>query len=161
MFKYRKDLPEKYYLDHFNEFVDFITQFCGHLLDKKHQEFVNCYQQLGHAPQCMFVRVINRQSGFINLNKMIYQEINDCPQQLLMLENVGLLSRLSLNDIKHWLPELTKIQLLDILNEYMISGVKKSASKSVLLEQLLQSCSNSECLSSQLAQQFLVKNFEP
>jgi hypothetical protein len=24
--KFRKELPEKYYLDHFNEFIHFITQ---------------------------------------------------------------------------------------------------------------------------------------
>ena len=160
MFKYRKDLPEKYYLDHFNEFVHFITQHCAHLLDKEHQEFVKCYQQLEHTAQCMFVRVINRQSCFINPSKMIYQEISDCPHQLILLEKVGLLSPLSPNDINNWLAELTKIQILDILNEYEICGVKKSASKAVLLEQILQSCSNSECLSSGVAQQFLVKNFE-
>ena len=160
MYKPLKELPEKYYLDHFNEFVQFITQQCSHLLDKEHQEFVKCYQQLDHAAQCMFVRVINRQSCFINLNKMIYQEINDCPQQLFTLEKVGLLSMLNLNNINVWLQQLTKIQILDILNQFGISAVKKSAPKSVLLDQLMQSCSNNQCLSSELAQQFLVKNFE-
>ena len=73
--KFLRELPEKYYLDHFNEFVHFISQQCAELLDKEHQEFVSCYQHLSHDSQCMFVRVINRQSRFINLNKMIYQEI--------------------------------------------------------------------------------------
>jgi DNA polymerase-3 subunit epsilon len=129
MYRYRNELPEKYYLNHFNEFIHFITQRCVHLLDKEHQEFIKYYQQLPHETQCMFVRVINRQSRYINLNKMIYQEISDCTGQLLLLEKAGFLGVLSLNDIDGWLQDLTKIQLLDILNEYEICAVKKSASK--------------------------------
>lgn len=160
MYKRLKELPEKYYLDHFNEFVHFITQKCSHLLDNEHQEFLKCYLQLGHSSQCMFVRVVNRQSRFINLNKMIYQEIDDCPLQLYTLEKLGLLSTLSANDINEWLQELTKPQLLDILNQYNVATFNKSAAKPVLLEQLIQSCSNNQYLSSELAKQFLVKNFE-
>ena len=155
-----KELPEKYYLDHFNEFVDFIIQQCTHLLDDEHQKFVKSYQQLGHDTQCMFVRVVNRQGCFITLNKMTYQEINDCPSQLLALERGNILVKLSSDHIKAWLQQLTKIQLLEILEQYAVSGVKKSASKQVLLDQVIYSCTNTQCLSSDLAQQFLVKNFE-
>ena len=155
-----KELPEKYYLDHFNEFVDFIIQQCTHLLDDKHQKFVKSYQQLGHDTQCMFVRVVNRQGRFITLNKMTYQEINDCPSQLLALERGNILVKLSSDHIKAWLQQLTKIQLLEILEQYAVSGVKKSASKQVLLDQVIYSCTNTQCLSSDLAQQFRVKNFE-
>jgi DNA polymerase-3 subunit epsilon len=35
--KFRQELPEKYYLEHFNEFMHFITQQCSHLLDTEHQ----------------------------------------------------------------------------------------------------------------------------
>ena len=159
--KFRKELPEKYYLDHFNEFIHFITQQCAHLLDKDHLEFVKCYEQLGHNTQCMFVRVTNRQSCYINIHKMIYQEIDHCSEQLLALENVGLLSKLSPGDIYGWLQELTKIQLLEILNQHGISILKKNATKQILLDQLMQFCSNSQCLLSDLAQQFVVKKFEP
>lgn len=160
MRKSPKELPEKYYLDHFNEFVDFIIQQCTHLLDDEHQKFVKSYQQLGHDTQCMFVRVVNRQGRFITLNKMTYQEINDCPSQLLALERGNILVKLSSDHIKAWLRQLTKIQLLEILEQYAVSGVKKSASKQVLLDQVIYSCTNTQCLSSDLAQQFRVKNFE-
>jgi DNA polymerase-3 subunit epsilon len=160
MRKSPKELPEKYYLDHFNEFVDFIIQQCTHLLDDEHQKFVKSYQQLGHDTQCMFVRVVNRQGRFITLNKMTYQEINDCPSQLLALERGNILVKLSSDHIKAWLQQLTKIQLLEILEQYAVSGVKKSASKQVLLDQVIHSCTNTQCLSSDIAQQFRVKNFE-
>jgi DNA polymerase-3 subunit epsilon len=160
MRKFPKELPEKYYLDHFNEFVHFITEQCGHLLDQSHQKIMTCYQQLRHDTQCMFVRVINRQGSFITLDKMYYQEINDCPSQLVALQKINLLRRLIPEDIQGWLQQLTKIQLLEILEQYAVSGIKKSATKQILLEQVIYSCTQSQCLSSELADKFLVKNFE-
>ncbi|PKG99414.1 exonuclease domain-containing protein [Paraglaciecola sp. MB-3u-78] len=160
MRNYPKALPEKYYLDHFNEFIHFITQQCGHLLDKEHQKFMKCYQQLAHDTQCMFVRVINRQGCFITLDKMYYHEINNCQSQLVALQKVNFLRRLKPEDIQGWLQQLTKIQLLEILEQYAVSGIKKSATRQVLLEQVIHSCTNNQCLSSELAQKVLVKNFE-
>jgi DNA polymerase-3 subunit epsilon len=160
MSKFCKELPEKYYLDHFNEFMQFITLQCSHLLDNEHREFVRCYQQLSHNTQCMFVRVINRQSRYIDINKMIYKEITDCADQLFTLQKMGLLSKLNPSDTRHWLQALTKTQLLDVISQCDVAVVKKSAAKSVLLELLMQS-SSKKYMSSKLAQQFLVKIFEP
>ncbi|MEP1446981.1 MAG: exonuclease domain-containing protein [Paraglaciecola sp.] len=159
--RFSKELPEKYYLDHFNEFIDFITKQCGHLLDQTHQEFVTCYLQLCHDTQCMFVRVINRKGRFITQDKMIYHEITDCPSQLSTLQKVALLRPLNSEDIQGWLPQLTKLQLVDILQQYAVSNIKKSAAKAILLEQLTLFCSIEQCLTSRVAQQVLVKNFEP
>jgi DNA polymerase-3 subunit epsilon len=160
MRNYSRALPEKYYLDHFNEFIHFVTQQCEHLLDQEHQKFVKCYQQLCHDSQCMFVRVVNRQGSFITLDKMIYHEINNCPSRLVVLERAGLLRKLKSDDINKWLQQLTKLQLLQIMNQYAVSDIKKSAPKQVLLDQVIHSCTNNQCLTSELAQQFLVKNFE-
>jgi DNA polymerase-3 subunit epsilon len=156
-----KELPEKYYLDHFNEFIDFITLQCAHLLDDEHQNFIKRYQQLKHDTQCLFVRVINRQGCFISQDKMIYNEIKNCPSQLTVLLKHCLLRRLTLDDIEAWLPQLTKIQLLEILEQIAVRGFKKSASKQMLLDQVNLCCTKTQCLKSDIAQQFLVKNFEP
>jgi DNA polymerase-3 subunit epsilon len=158
--RFPKELPEKYYLDHFNEIIHFITEQCAHLLDQEHQEFVKCYQQLSHDAQCMFVRVINRQGCFITLDKMVYHEIKDCPSQLVALEQASLLKKLNPDDIQTWLQQLTKTQLLEILDQYAVSGIKRSVAKKALLDQVIDSCTSNQCLSSVLAQQFLVKNFE-
>ena len=161
MRKFPKELPEKYYLDHFSEFIEFITQQCLHLLDQEHLEFVSCYQQLCHDAQCMFVRVINRQGCFITIDKMVYNEIKDCPSQLIALQRAGLLRTLNAEDTKAWLQQLTKLQLLEILDQHAVRDLKKSAVKQVLLEQVIHSCTHSQCLRTELSQQFLVKNFEP
>ena len=155
-----KSLPEKYYLDHFNEFIDFICSQCGHLLDQTHLNFVNSYQQLPHNAQCMFVRVINRQSRFINQEKMQYSEILNCPKQLELLEKVRLLRRLSVNDIDSWLTSLTKVQLCEILSDCQVLASKKNADKAMILETVLLSCTSSQCLASKITSHFHVKNFE-
>lgn len=158
--RFPKELPEKYYLDHFNEFINFITEHCAHLLDQQHQKFVSCYQHLSHDAQCMFVRVVNRQGRFINRDKMIYQEINNCPSQLIALQIAALLRPLDSEDIEGWLQQLTKLQLLQILTQYAVSDVKTSHSKLDLLQQLKQSCSTHQCLSSEVASLFSVKDYD-
>ncbi|MEP4892446.1 MAG: exonuclease domain-containing protein [Aliiglaciecola sp.] len=155
-----KTLPEKYYLEHFNEIIHFLTHECLHLLDEGNKNFVRSYQELPHDTQCMFVRVVNRQSRFIKLDKMIYREIDDCPRQLQKLADKGFLVTLHPNDIKDWLQELTKEQLIDLLTLHHSDLVKKSASKMKILEQVKQLCSVNQCLTSELADQFLVKDFD-
>ena len=157
---YPKELPEKYYLEHFNEIVGFVLQHCQHLLAPEHQRFIHIYQQLEEDAQCILVRVINRQSRFIQIDKMHYQEIADCPKQLNILVKMGLLKKLASDDISAWLNELTKLQLLELVQQYTLCGIKKSASKQAILEQVVHACHSTECLNSDLAQQYLVKNFE-
>lgn len=157
---YRKELPEKYYLEHFNEIVGFVLQHCQHLLGPEHQGFIDIYQQLSSDAQCMLVRVINRQGRFIQIDKMHYQEIADCPKQLEVLLQQGLLASLTTDDISYWLAELTKTQLLELVEQNHLAGVKKSANKQLILEQVTQVCTDNQCLNSDLAQQFYVKNFE-
>ena len=43
----------------------------------------------------------------------------------------------------------------------MVSRIKKSAAKQELLDHVTHSCTNSQCLTSEFAQKFLIKNFEP
>ncbi|MFT2090965.1 exonuclease domain-containing protein [Paraglaciecola sp. 2405UD69-4] len=155
-----KTLPEKYYLDHFNEIIHFLTQECADLLDEASQKFIRSYQELPHGAQCMFVRVVNRQSRFINIDKMIYKEIEECPLQLQTLADRGFLGKLSSKDIQGWLKELTKEQLIELLSRHHADAVKKSASKTTILEQAEQVCSINQWLTSKLADKFLVKKFE-
>ena len=107
---YPKELPEKYYLEHFNEIVSFVLQHCQHLLGPQHQKFIDIYQGLSEDAQCMLVRVINRQSRYIHIDKMNYQEITDCAKQLETLNNFGLLTTLTLEHVNSWLVE--NIQLI-------------------------------------------------
>ena len=108
----------------------------------------------------MFVRVINRQSRFINQEKMQYSEILNCPKQLELLEKVRLLRRLSVNDIDSWLTSLTKVQLCEILSDCQVLASKKNADKAMILETVLLSCTSSQCLASKITSHFHVKNFE-
>lgn len=160
MAKYQKQLPEKYYLSHFKEFIHYIDGVCPHLLEDSHKDFIKRFHQLSGNGQCMLVRVLNRRSQFIHKIKMCYTEIDDCPQQLLVLKQQGFLTSVSADDIELWLNALTKVQLLALVTEENISSVKKSASKADVLKQVLAHCDVNACLSSGLANEYLVKTFE-
>ncbi|MGS2720636.1 exonuclease domain-containing protein [Paraglaciecola aestuariivivens] len=160
MRKPQKVLPEKYYLDHFNEIISFNQQYCADLLFTEQKQFIQTYQALSHDSQCMLVRVVNRTGDFIQSDKMRYQEIDDCEKQLLLLTQAGLLRTLTSDDIAVWLELLTKPQLMDIAYQCQIYAIKKSASKEEVFQQVKAQCSVQDCLASDLAQSFLVKCFQ-
>ncbi|WP_339773560.1 exonuclease domain-containing protein [uncultured Paraglaciecola sp.] len=125
-------LPEKYYLDHFNEFIAHTEQHSAELLRPEHVNFIHMFKQLEHNAQCMLVRVINRRSEFITCSKLIYGEIAHCQQQIIQLTDQGLLRNVAEWDVPELLHTLNKIQLIELLLAQSIP-FKKSAPKAVLL----------------------------
>ncbi|MFQ3237420.1 MAG: DNA polymerase-3 subunit epsilon [Paraglaciecola sp.] len=130
-------LPEKYYLDHFNEFIFYIEQHCSALLLDEHQQFISAFRQLEHNAQCMLVRVINRRGEFIAKDKLHYDEIKNGADTLVQLAQRDFLRALTPEDGARLLPNLLKSQLMDLLATCDIHYTK-NASKSTLLALALQ-----------------------
>ncbi|WP_339899069.1 exonuclease domain-containing protein [Paraglaciecola polaris] len=124
-------LPEKYYLDHFFEFIRFTESHCASLLLPEHLTFIRKFKRLPHNTQCMFVRVVNRKGPLIACSKFNYAEIEACQTQLDILQELGILRSLTFKDIPSLLSGLNKMQLAELLSG---SGIvfKKSAAKSEL-----------------------------
>ncbi|QHJ10117.1 putative ATP-dependent helicase DinG [Paraglaciecola mesophila] len=126
-------LPEKYYLDHFNEFIAYAEMHCASLLSSSHIEFIHRFKQFEHNTQCMFVRAANRKGPFIAFSKMLaYGEIENCQQQLDTLIEMGALRHAENNDVSLLLGTLNKTQLVELLSAQDIL-FKKSAPKAELL----------------------------
>jgi DNA polymerase-3 subunit epsilon len=125
-------LPEKYYLDHFNEFITYLELHCAALMLDEHQQFISAFRQLEHNAQCMLVRVINRRGEFIAKDKLHYDEIKDGGDTLVQLAQRGFLRALTSEDLARLLPSLIKTQLMDLLATCNIH-CKKNACKSTLL----------------------------
>jgi DNA polymerase-3 subunit epsilon len=105
----------------------------------------------------MLVRVINRKGNFVDRHKMIYPEIQQCEQQLDQLKSCELLRPLQSDDVPNWLTSLTKAQLFALIIEQSTStNVKKSHSKSMLLDYVIQFVDRQSCLSSDVASSYLV-----
>ncbi|WP_346766587.1 exonuclease domain-containing protein [Paraglaciecola sp. 20A4] len=125
-------LPEKYYLDHFNEFIAYIEQHCRALLLTQHVQFINGFKQLEHNAQCMLVRVINRRGVFVTPSKLNYTEIANSQEQLTHLTELGFLRPVTETDVPEFIFTLNKAQLITLLQAQNIV-FKKSAPKGELL----------------------------
>jgi DNA polymerase-3 subunit epsilon len=154
-----RELPPKYYLSHFNEFIAYIQNHCEHLLLVEHQQFIARYHALDENTQCMLVRTVNRRGSFIAREKMIYQEIDDCSMQLSLLCQGEFLRPLQNDDWREWLEMLSKIQLLNVLSTQSSCSYPRSANKSTLLLLAKKYCQVEGIFSHDLSHAFLVKNY--
>lgn len=113
-----KMLPEKYYLDHFNEFLAYIEGPCAHLLAAPERAFVDDFRALNEAAQCLLVRLYNRKSDWVARDALVYAEINDIPAQLAVLAQCHWLQPFASEDIQLWLADITKQQLQQLYQHY-------------------------------------------
>ena len=150
-------LPEKYYLDHFNEFLAYTQTHCAALLLPAHHDFIQRFEQMAHNTQCMFVRVVNRKGSFIACSTLTYGEIEDCQRALALLTECGVLRSIVASDVSTLLDTLNKAQLVELLSSQQVT-FKKSAAKAVLLT-LARALSADAITQHTLCDDFKVKTF--
>lgn len=114
-----RELPPKYYRDHFLEFLSYIQDICGHLLDDSDQQFLSIVNALNDDALCLFVRLVNRKADFVNVARLQYHEIEDLPGALTQLHAHELVQgvkpeRLSSENWIELLNTLTKPELMTL-----------------------------------------------
>lgn len=134
-----RELPTKYYLTHFHEFIGFITGSCEHLLDKEDAQFIDQFKQLPEDAQCIFVRGQNRKSPIIKTASLHYEEISHFSEHFDLLLAQGFYQTLSEQHVHQVIEILTKPELIDIL-EHANIPFKRSDNKGVLLDLVNASC---------------------
>lgn len=71
-------LPEKYYLQHFFEFLEFLETHYSEILEDQHQCFINEFRDLSEDAQCAYIRMVNRKGSiFSSKNFSKYVEIKN------------------------------------------------------------------------------------
>jgi len=114
----RKDLPPRYYLSHFHEFLKFFEGANSTLLSDEAADFIERFNALDDDKKCIVVRAANRKYAVIDRTQFNYDEIVEPQAQIDWLIDSGWfgdLSNASLNDIAG---VLTKDALLALLAEY-------------------------------------------
>lgn len=114
----RKDLPPRYYLTHFFEFLHFFEGASAALLSDDATRFITRFKALDENKQCIIVRAANRKYAVIDRRQFSYAEIDNPQQQIDWLISDGWfgdLSHASMNDIAG---VLTKDALVSLLGEY-------------------------------------------
>ena len=128
-----KDLPPYYYLEHFHECLNFISDSCEALLEQQHWAFIDVFQQQPHHVQCTLARSLNRKSPFIDSASLRYDEIPDPEHALQVCLDQQWLSPIPATYFSEWLEQLTKPKLVVLLRDNGVDNVLSSASKAQLL----------------------------
>ncbi|GAB5380528.1 MAG: hypothetical protein Alis3KO_26680 [Aliiglaciecola sp.] len=127
-----KELPSKYYLTHFHEFLGFISGPCEHLLDAEDKGFIKQFLALPEDAQCLFVRGQNRKSAIIKRTSLDYEEINNHQKHLDVLINEGFYQEVDFEHKQPLLEILTKPELALLLNFAGLKAKSSDAKASVL-----------------------------
>lgn len=120
----RKDLPPRYYLTHFYEFLHFFEGASATLLTDEAARFIANFKALDEDKQCVIVRAANRKYAVIDRRQFNYAEITAPQQQIDWLIDNGWFGDLSSASISDIAGVLTKEALLGLLGEYTsVSGL--------------------------------------
>ena len=72
-------LKSRYYLDHFEEMLNFILTRYQHALEPKHLAFAENFQSLSLDARCLYVRMVNRKGHVFVRDYLRYEEIHNTP----------------------------------------------------------------------------------
>ncbi len=157
----RKELPERYYLDHFHEFLGFFDAQSQALLDATTQQFIDDFRALAMPQQCIVARAANRKYAIINRTHFDYPEIPEPQQQLDTLISQGWFGPVTGVDLQDFAGTVTKNDLLVYLAEYPIAQKYTSLKKAELVSLLFAQIEDYGWPQNLPQNNYLLKTFEP
>ncbi|WP_296044984.1 exonuclease domain-containing protein [uncultured Alteromonas sp.] len=111
----RKTLPERYYLDHFHEFLQFFEGANRPLIDASTATFIEHFQALDSDDQCLIVRAANRKYPVVVTKTFDYAEVDAPLIRLTRLRESGWFTSMSQGDSYSLGQAMTKSDLLVLL----------------------------------------------
>jgi DNA polymerase-3 subunit epsilon len=129
-------LPPTYYRDHFLEMIGFVTSVYGEMLGEAEVDFIEGFQELPEAAQCLFVRMSNRKRQVFTFDDLDYGEIDDVAGGLEDLLDQGFARRLEAADYRAVLDAMTKPDIVEVARRHGLD-IKSGWAKGRLVEHLL------------------------
>jgi DNA polymerase-3 subunit epsilon len=127
------ELPPRYYLTHFQDFLGAVAHACDPLLEPEHREFVRRFGLLSEEARCLYVRMVNRKGEYFRKDELVYPEVADAPAAQAELLASGFARTLAPQDWPRLYPALPKERLVRFLLELGLK-VPRSAPKAKVLE---------------------------
>lgn len=156
----RKTLPERYYLDHFFEFLQFFEGVNRPLIDAKTAAFIASFKALDGNDQCIVVRAANRKYPVIVRKTFDYAEIDSPLERLSNLTESGWFTSINEGDSFSLGQAMTKGDLLMLLT-FNGCEVKASLPKQALIDELAHVMSRqSLAVVAPLDEQYLLRTFD-
>jgi len=115
-----KELPVKYYLEHFQYLLSFLEKRYLHLLVKKEKRFIKNFRSLTEDAQCLYIRLVNRKSQFFKISGIKYDEIKNIRKSLKELSKNKFIQFIKDDEIYYLKEVLTihnKVDLINIIKE--------------------------------------------
>ncbi|GAB2918078.1 exonuclease domain-containing protein [Rheinheimera gaetbuli] len=156
----RKELDTGYYLQHFNEMLQFIAQHYQAVLSADSRGFIGDFHQLSHNAQQLLVRMLNRKGSVFADTELTYAEIGETAPLLDELSAAAFVAPLATDNLADFWLRLTKDSLWQLLQRAHSElaepiGVKKSQTKPQLLGAALKLPVNWLVLIEQLPQRYV------
>ena len=157
----RKELDTGYYLQHFNELLQFTVQHYQAVLSADSAAFIGDFHQLSHNARQLLVRMLNRKGSVFADTELHYAEIGACAPLLDELTQADFIAPLTAPDLADFWLRLSKDTLWQLLQLAQAElgqplGVKKSQTKPLLLGAALKLPVNWLALIGQLPQRYVV-----
>lgn len=157
----RIDLDPGYYLQHFNELLQFVAGHYTECLTPEAQQFLQEFAALTEPAQQLFVRMLNRKGTVFADTELNYSEIGPTAPVLDELTGAGFITALTEQQLSDFWLRLTKDTLWQLLQLAEIetgnaSGARKSQAKPELLRIALKLEVNWLSLIQQLPQRYVV-----
>ncbi len=161
----RPELDSGYYLQHFNELLQFVRQHYDACLTDDSRQFLQDFSVLSTNAQQLLVRMLNRKGTVFADTELVYAEIGDTAALLAELTAAGFTAGLHDTDLPDFWLRLTKDTLWQLLqlaraempdNEWAALGIKKSQTKPQLLGAALKLPVNWLALIATLPQRYVV-----
>lgn len=133
-----RDLPQFYYLNHFNTFLSAVKVQHFDLLGRDELDFLTRFDALPRAAQCTYVRMANRRGYVFDRDKFAYAEIDDLDAQWIILHEAAFAQPIDPALFRDWLCSLAKPDLTLLLADTLCESLfKKSWKKDRLIDTAL------------------------
>ena len=157
----RPELDARYYLQHFQELLQFVKTHYGACLTPSASTWLAEFEQLSMPAQQLLVRMLNRKGRVFADSELFYAEIGPVAPVLAELQHAGFIAAVTEDALTDFWLRLTKDtlwQLLELAQPQLASplDVKKSHTKPVLLRAALALPIDWLPLIAQLPQQYVV-----
>ncbi|MCO7225805.1 VRR-NUC domain-containing protein [Pleionea sp. CnH1-48] len=121
-----KDLKPDYYLDNFNQLIDFVHHHYASILEATERLFYQEFQSLSADAQKLFVRLLMRSKSIFVLNKLKYDEILDIEDAASELVTLGWAEWFNKEEYADWVSLLTKAELVALFSEKAWSKLSRA-----------------------------------
>lgn len=158
-------LPSRYYLDHFDEMLDFVASRYDHAIGPVEREFLIHFRSLSLDARCLYVRFANRKGRAFYREHLAYEEITSLSDAVAELMTRGFIRHPRPDDFPDLLALQTRPDLVAMVRSWTAATQEdfpklSSAKKADLLQFIASRLHFDDCFPAPQCERYLVQDRE-